>query len=179
MTRVTMTWSRAARFAATLIVLVAAASCARESATAPGEPNASLLGGLRRLTGALLTCSPLPFATDSALIGPLGGTLNLGAHSFTVPRGALTRSVWIKGEAPSDTVNSVRFYPAGLTFSRPATLTMSYSNCNLVAGLLTPKRIAYTTEGLVILSYLPSVDNLLLREVTGSLDHFSRYALAW
>ena len=46
------------------------------------------------------------------------------------------------------------------------------------AGLV-PKRIAYTTDGLDILSYLLSLDNFFQKQVTGRLDHFSRYALAW
>lgn len=174
-----------ARLAVLALALFAATSCNRDSATGPESPapDASLIGDLTgtvtRLTGTLLTCRPMPFQTDSALIGPAGGSLQLGPHTFTVPRGALNRTVMIRGEVPTDTVNSVRFSPAGLTFAKPVRLTMSYSNCNLVAGLLTPKRIAYTTEGLRIISYVPSVDNVLARNVTGQLDHFSRYALAW
>ena len=75
-------------------------------------------------------------------------------------------------------VNSVRFSPQGLHFLAPAALTMSYSNCNLLGKLL-PKRIAYTDDNLNILSYLISLDNLLSKKVTGKLDHFSRYAVAW
>jgi hypothetical protein len=41
------------------------------------------------------------------------------------------------------------------------------------------KRVAYTTERLEILSYLLSRDNLLLMRVSGELEHFSRYAVAW
>jgi hypothetical protein len=55
---------------------------------------------------------------------------------------------------------------------------MSYANCNLL-GLLLPKRIAYTTERYRILEYLLSIDNLLSKQVTGRLKHFSQYAVAW
>ena len=168
---------------------LAAASCNPDkSPTAPHVSQVSAqdpallgdaLGGVNRLLGTLLTCRPLPFDADSAVIGPLGGTLHMGPHSLFIPPGALNHRVMIKGEAPTDDVNSVRFSPEGLQFERSATLTMSYANCNLVGGLLTPKRIAYTTEGLHILSYIPSVDNLLQRDVTGRLDHFSRYAVGW
>ncbi len=55
---------------------------------------------------------------------------------------------------------------------------MSYANCNLLGKIL-PKEIAYTDDNLNILSYLISLDNLFSKKVTGKLDHFSRYAVAW
>ncbi len=54
---------------------------------------------------------------------------------------------------------------------------MSYRGCGLVPGLL--PRVAYTTEGLLILEYLPSTNNIWAQTVTGRLEHFSRYATAW
>ena len=75
-------------------------------------------------------------------------------------------------------VNAVKFQPEGLRFSTPAALTMSYSNCSLLGKLL-PKRIAYTDDNLNILSYLLSLDNLLSKNVTGKVNHFSDYVIAW
>lgn len=126
----------------------------------------------------LLQCTPLPADSVTQTIGPDGGTLYVGAHSLTVPAGALDAPVSITAVAPSDTVNQVRFQPEGLQFQRPASLTMSYANCNLLGSLL-PKQIAYTTDLLVILDYLPSIDSLLAQRVTGQLQHFSTYAVAW
>jgi hypothetical protein len=128
----------------------------------------------------LLACAPLPYAAASATIGAEGGTLVIGQHKLTVPAGALAGPVLISGEAPVGTVNSVKLLPEGLQFAagKPAKLTLSYSNCPLLGSLL-PKRVAYTTDLLGILSYLPSLDDLLGRTVTGSLKHFSRYAVAW
>jgi hypothetical protein len=140
-------------------------------------PSADLVGGLLRATG-LLRCTPLPYDSMSQVIGPAGGELHAGPHVLRVPAGALAQPVLISMAAPSENVNSVRFSPEGLRFTRSASLTMSYANCNLLGRLL-PKRIAYTTDGLDILSYLLSLDNLFQKQVTGRLDHFSRYALAW
>src|SRR5439155_26123280 len=56
-------------------------------------------------------------------------------------------------------VNQVRFFPEGLTFASPASLTMSYANCDALSQL-EPKQIAYTTDALAILALLPSVDVL-------------------
>jgi len=176
-------WTRLARpIVGAVVLLVAAASCARDAApTAPTPPSTDLSSSLQGLhgglLGSLLTCRPLPAAVDSALIGPAGGTLVLGPHRLVVPPGALREPVEIRGVAPSDTVNSVEFSPEGLRFARPAALTMSYANCGLVTWLL--PRIAYTTDGLQLLYYIPSLADLFRHDVTGQVWHFSRYAIAW
>src|SRR5947209_15188424 len=126
-------------------------SCGTESSPtglAPAvAPSADLIGSTlgtvtNTVTGLLVQCTPLPYASNSKTIGPLGGTLQIGPHTLTIPAGALSTPVLISGDAPTDQVNSVRLYPEGLQFSRPASLTMSYSNCSLLGSLL-PKRIAY------------------------------------
>lgn len=183
---------KAFRLLAALFVVTVAGSCTGDIATAPQTPvvqtqapevNPDLVGDLlgttTGLVGSLLTCEAQPFAANQAWIGPDGGILRLGSNALVVPRGALTHTVLIRAEIPSDPVASIRFLPEGLEFERSAYLTMSYRHCNLVAGLLTPKRIAYTTEGLQILEFVPTWDNVWTRTVTGRLDHFSRYAVAW
>jgi hypothetical protein len=96
-----------------------------------------------------------------------------------IPPGALDRPTEITMTAPSARgVNQVHFEPEGLQFQRSAALTMSYANCS-VLGKLLPKRIAYTSNALDIISYVLSVDNLWTKRVTGQLDHFSDYVVAW
>lgn len=169
---------------AALVATIVVASCAVENdPIAPPPPQHGLIGNtvttVANLAGTLLKCTPLPFDSDSALIGPAGGFVQMGPATLVIPPLALSQPVWIKGEAPSDTVNSVRFKPEGLVFNRPAALVVSYANCNLVAGLLTPKKVAYTTDALQILSYQPTLDNIFARVVTARIDHFSRYAVGW
>lgn len=161
------------------LVAFAAASCSDNMPTAAPsmEPTPLLVGDLVGGLG-LLRCTPLPAASASKLIGPAGGSLQVGPHVLRIPAGALSQTVLIRAEAPSDVVNSVRLYPEGLRFKTAAALTMSYANCNLLGRLL-PKRIAYTSEQLSILSYLLSLDNIFQKQVTGRLEHFSRYAVAW
>jgi len=152
----------------------------------PSAPEPSQLlssgGGLlgTGIGSGLLACTPLPYAVTTQTVGRLGGSLVVGPHTLTIPAGALTGSVAITAEAPVGTVNSVRLLPEGLHFAPgiPARLTLSYANCPVTAQLL-PKRIAYTTDLLQILSYLASVDDLLGKRVTAKLEHFSRYAVAW
>jgi len=179
-----MRFTKGFRRLAALIATGLVVSCAVENdPIAPPPPQNGLIGNtlttVTNLTGTLLRCSPLPFDSDSALIGPAGGAVHMGPATLVIPPLALSAPVWIKGEAPSDTVNSVRFKPEGLVFNRPAALQISYSNCSLLGGLLTPKRVAYTTESLSVLSWQPTFDNILSRTVTARIDHFSRYAIGW
>lgn len=136
-----------------------------------------LLGGILRPLG-LVKCEPLPEASATRTIGPDGGLIRVGPHTLWIPPGALNRNVTITARAPSEDVNSVQFSPSGLEFDRSAWLTMSYANCNLLGRLL-PKRIAYTNNLLDILYYLLSIDNIWTKQVTGKVDHFSRYAISW
>lgn len=170
-------------------VMLGLASCSTEGNGPAGpssDPAPSALlgsgGGLlgTGIGGGLLACDSLPYASTTQTVGSEGGTIVVGPHRLTVPAGALSAPVAITAEAPVGTVNSVRLTPEGLQFApgKPARLTLSYANCPLLGQLL-PKRIAYTTDLLQILSYVLSVDDLLARRVTGYLEHFSRYAVAW
>ena len=144
----------------------------------PPTPEASLIGDLLGATG-LLQCSNLPYASATQTIGSAGGTIRVGPHTLTVPAGALSSPVAITGALVTGRgVNAVQFEPEGLRFQRSASLTMSYANCNLLGRLL-PKQIAYVGDALNILSYLLSIDNLFAQQVTGRVDHFSNYAVAW
>lgn len=173
------------------LLLVGAMSCTSDRMTGPAEgdivatqpqlglfDNGGLLG--TGLLKGLMTCRALPYASQTKVIGPAGGTLQAGPHTFVIPRGALTQNVTIKMEVPSETVASVRFSPEGLEFvkNKPASLTMSYSHCTLLARLA-PKKIVYTSEKLNILDILRSLDNILRQTVTAPIEHFSRYAVAY
>ncbi len=92
--------------------------------------------------------------------------------------GSLLQATGLLGCTPMPTATATQTVGPGLVFQRAATLTMSYANCNLL-GTILPKRIAYTTDALAILSYVLSLDNLFGKYVTGRLNHFSNYAIAW
>lgn len=160
------------------VATVALLSCERPAPL--GVNSAALNAGILDPTAVtgLLRCSPLPAASVTQTVGPEGGTLSVGPHRLTIPAGALAVPVTITAVAPSDTVAQVRFFPEGLTFASPASLTMSYANCD---GLNLPvsKQIAYTTDALAILQLFPSFDDLSGQQVTASLQHFSTYAIAW
>ena len=168
-------------FAFVLAVCALVFACSDPSPTAPTTapaPDASLIGDLLRPTG-LLRCSDLPAASVTRTIGPLGGSLTVGPHVLWIPPGALAAPTSITATiVRGQGVNAITFQPEGLRFQTAAALTMSYANCNLLGKLL-PKRIAYTSTLLQILEYLLSVDNLFSKKVTGKVNHFSEYVIAW
>lgn len=160
-------------------VAAVAVSCAEPTNPTPqaGLFDGDLFGDLRQNVG-LIQCTPLPYDSVTQTIGPDGGTIQVGPHTFTVPAGALDTDVTITAVTPSDTINRVQFQPEGLVFNQYATLRMSYANCNLLGSLL-PKRIAYVSPDLQILDYLPSLDNVFSQTIRGKIQHFSEYAVAW
>jgi hypothetical protein len=162
-----------------VVAALALLSCTDRTPVGP-QPNADLIGSLPSLPAptGLVRCSPLPADSVTQTIGPAGGTLYVGGHQLTVPAGALLEPTTITAVAPSDPVIQVRFQPQGLVFLQPATLQMSYQNCSGLANLV-PKQIVYTTDGLNILEYLVSSDDLSSQRVTAELQHFSTYAVAW
>lgn len=163
---------------ALLLVAFTLTSCS--SMEGPTEPvSAAPAAELRLpLLGGLLSCNVQPPASASRVIGPAGGILQVGRHVLIVPPGALAAPVSITGVAPNDPYASVTFSPHGLEFERPALLTLDYSHCP-AARINVFKRIAYTSDSLDIISFLLSLDNLITMRITGRLDHFSRYAVAW
>jgi hypothetical protein len=124
----------------------------------------------------LLTCTEQKYEVREETIGREGGEIKVGRHVLKIPKGALSKTVRIKAEQIRGRTNSVRFSPEGLRFAKPARLTLSYRNC---ASIRPPKRVAYTNELLRILELPFSQDYPKYEYVTGAIDHFSRYAVAY
>jgi hypothetical protein len=171
---------KAVRLLAVLLAACLVVSSCGEPPASPAVPaaQADLIGALLQPTG-LLKCSDLPADSDTETIGPAGGKLTAGPHTLVIPAGALDEPTKITMSVRTGRgVNAVHFEPEGLQFARSAALTMSYANCDLLGKLL-PKRIAYADDALNIVTYVLSLDNLWGKRVTGRLDHFSDYVVAW
>jgi hypothetical protein len=152
-----------------------AVGCAGDGAT-PTSIAANLANPLKQ--DGLLQCSILPSSSVKQTIGPAGGTMQIGPHVFVVPAGALAAPVVIQAKTTGGTGNAVAFKPTGLLFLTPAYVTLSYANCN-TGGSTASKEVAYTTDSLAIISYVPSSDRPSTRRVTAQVVHFSNYAVAW
>ena len=175
-----MKWPRSSRVLGSLLVLLAGLSCTtgEGAPTEPPLPVSETAGriGISPVVSVLLLCEPQQYVSATKTIGRQGGSLRFGRHRLEIPSGALTSGVTITAEQVSGDVNSVRLSPEGLRFARPARLTLEYKNC---ADTRLAKRVAYTDELLRILEMPSSKDYPKYDYVTGEIDHFSRYAVAY
>ena len=197
-----MKWTRRFFSLGLVFALLAGVSCtAADGPTAPEaqpvEQPAYLLGDLLGIVGGtvdgvldltadvlttlvevtgLLTCQEQQYDVTYQIVGSQGGTIRVGKHSLSIPRGALSQNVRIKAEQLSGSTNSVRFSPEGLQFQKQAVLTLNYQNCR---NIEVPKSVVYTTEQLKVLEILRSLDILRAKTIAAPIDHFSRYAVAY
>jgi hypothetical protein len=174
-----MKWSRGSSILSLLLVLMLGVSCTTGDST-PTEMSLTEGDALRPsvepLMVELLVCEAQRYEKASKTIGREGGSLRFGRHRLEIPPGALASRVTITAEQVTGPVNSVRLSPEGLRFARPARLTLEYKNC---ADTRQAKRVAYTDELLRILEMPASEDYPKYEYVTGEIDHFSRYAVAY
>jgi hypothetical protein len=145
-------------------------------------------------------CTNLPRVEVTQDVGPEGGTIYIGPHTLVIPAGALDRTVSItaisephrkelhvhrRGQPEEKgfiITSSIQFHP-GLKFKTPASLTMSYANCDVAAladmGLVSPKIVYTNRYGNVILDVLPTTVDPSALTATAPIHHFSGYAVAW
>ena len=182
------------RFAVLLVAATAAAlNCADHGITGPTPPSigtpvlqASTTskrgggggGGGGWGNGGIDSCSTVIVGMIRQTVGPAGGVVALGPARLTIPPGALSAPVTIQAQIPAGySGNYIQFKPDRVVFKQPATLTLSYSNCSLANA--TQLKVAQVSDVLQIIQYVPSTNDLDAHTVTGQLQHFSNYAVAW
>jgi hypothetical protein len=165
-----------------LLVNAAAAvlGCSDRSLVGVDVQTPALLAGRSGGKTGLVSCSQ-SYASVTQVIGPKGGSLEVGPHVLYVNSKALTKNVSITAEAPSGSVRWVRLKPDGLVFQTTvdgwsAILVTSYKGCD-VSTSDTP-RIAQVSDSRSVLEYLKVVQ-VNKYYVAGLLQHFSNYAVAW
>jgi hypothetical protein len=126
----------------------------------------------------LLRCEPQEYTSDVELIGPNGGSLKVGPHSLTIPKGALDHEVVISAVAPVSNLIEVQLQPEGLHFDKPAELELSYDRCLQPTNWL-KLFIVYLSDLDQILEVKTTQDSKGIKTLSTDLDHFSRYAVAW
>jgi hypothetical protein len=179
----------AAVIAASLVGLVACMSdnqALAPQATSDGSLLSPLLGnghggGLPLLSGdsvSYFVCNGNGGPdSGSAVIGPLGGKVTFGPNELDVPPAALLSPTTITARTlPGDTI-AVRFAPQGLTFLVPATLQLSYAQCQpQPTGTIS---VVYVNDLLnELLGLIESIDQPGQHRVVGLISHFSVYAIA-
>jgi hypothetical protein len=122
-------------------------------------------------------CYPQQYAADVQIIGPDGGQLTVGNHSFTVPPKALSKYYVITAEAHAQAQVGLEFSPEGLGFAKAAVVKLSYAQCAFPDGVT--KSVVYTDDRWNIKEYEPTADDVANKLLGGNIVHFSQYAVAW
>ncbi|HEV2670889.1 MAG TPA: hypothetical protein VGU74_07345 [Gemmatimonadales bacterium] len=168
-------------------VALSTSACGDRTTTGPGPAamQASVTGGdphhdhhKHHVPPGLVRCRAQKPQNEHQRIGPDGGSIEVGPYTLTVPPGALTRAVTISARIrPGESVNVVEFKPKGLVFETSASLSMSYSNCE-VEDTESPQ-IAVVDDAYTILYYLPSTQVDSSQQVSGQVPQLTNYAVAW
>jgi hypothetical protein len=164
--------------AALVATVVACGTDAMVTAPAPpslaARPRGEKFGASAMAPGRLVACEQRAAVADSAQIGPSGGTLRVGANELVVPPGALTETVMLHGEVPDDTIASIRLFPDGLLFRKPAGLALDTEGCADPGGAA---KILYLDDAGNVLEEIDAYYSPRWKRVAAPINHFSRYAL--
>jgi hypothetical protein len=122
-------------------------------------------------------CYPQQYAADVQIVGPDGGELTVGSHSFSVPPKSLSKYYVITAEAHAQSQVGLQFSPEGLGFAKAAVVKLSYAQCAFPDGVT--KSVVYTDDKWNIKEYEPTADDVANKLLGGNIVHFSQYAVAW
>jgi hypothetical protein len=111
------------------------------------------------------------------LLGQLGGTVNLGYHSYQVPPGAVNSLTLFSLRYASGNAVAVDCGPSPLSFNTPVTLRLSYRNTQYDNGNPPPPLQIFYMDEDGNLEALPSTVNPGQKTVSAQVTHFSRYVL--
>ena len=169
------------RIAIPLVVLcVAGYGTACNEPTSGGGPFEPQLA--ETIGSQLVECPTGTTRTTSALIGPLGGTLEVDGHRMTVPAGALLLPTEVTLTVPASQYVEVDIRAGGeehFVFEAPVEVSISYARCsrsNIERTSLSAWYIDSETKAL--LEDMGGVDDKTARTVTFTTGHLSGYAIA-
>ena len=130
----------------------------------------------------LIECPTTQTATNSGLLGTLGGTIAAAGTSISLPPNAVLVGTVISLTVPASTYMEIDIRADGLVsflFQRPVTITIDYSRCpaSVTAGkTLTVWHI--NTETKVLIENMNGVNDPVQRKISFTTDHLSGYAIA-
>lgn len=167
------------RCAALSLAAVFATSCADGSdgpLTGPEGPS------LATSTGpSPLECPVATTTSKTALIGLLGGAIELNGHRVMIPAEAVLLPTEFTMTVPASNYVKVDITAAGqehFQFRKPVSLTLSYARCTRTNIDKETLRIYYVdSQTNAIIDDMGGTDDKTARTVTTGTDHFSGYLI--
>jgi hypothetical protein len=160
-------------------VVAATVSCGEPRATTGvGRPRSD-----RSSLPNLLQCPTNQTQSSQALVGVLGGTVQVGGTSITIPAGALSVPTLITVTVPASQYVEIDVRANDLLsflFNAPVSVTIDYSRCtraNIANDTLSVWHIDPSTN--TLLEDMGGVDDKTHETITFSTGHLSGYAVAF
>jgi hypothetical protein len=130
----------------------------------------------------LIECPTNQTATNTGLIGVLGGTVAAAGTSISLPAGAVLTGTLIRVTVPASTYMEVDFTANDLLtflFLKTVTVTIDYSRCprSVTDGKTLSVWLINTQTKTLILN-MNGVNDPVQRRMTFTTDHLSGYAIA-
>ncbi len=167
------------RCAALSLAAVFATSCADGSAgplTAPEGASLAASSG-----PSPLECPVSTTASKTALIGLLGGVIELNGHRVVIPADAVLMPTEFTLTEPASNYVEVDIRAAGqehYEFRKPVSLTLSYARCTRTNIDKEALRIYYIdSQSKALIDDMGGTDDKAARTVTTGTDHFSGYVI--
>ena len=169
---------RSGKVVAAVAAFFIATSCGEPRATAPETSSSRSESS----SPSLIECPTNQTLSTSALVGLLGGSVQLGATGITIPNGALAAPTVIQVTVPASRFMEIDVSAVGFTsflFEQPVTITIDYSRCNrnnLNQQALQVWHIDPNTHQL--LENMGGVVDTAAKHITFTTGHLSGYAVA-
>jgi hypothetical protein len=170
-------FGRPKKFLFSLTALSFGLSCGEPRATAPNPAALSQSSG-----PTLVECPNNTGTSASAIIGPLGGGLEIGGTSVAIPTGAIATLTPMQLSIPPSRFMEIDVSAVGFSsflFQTPITVTIDYSRCSrsdIDQQTLHVYHIDPQTKQL--LEDMGGVDDKVARRITFTTGHLSGYAVA-
>lgn len=133
-------------------------------------------------SATLIECPSSTTQTGGGLLGPLGGTLQVGPATVVIPAGALLGETPISITVPASKYLEIDVSVPGtehFIFQQPIAVTVDYGRCSRADIGLKLLQVWYIDSATKQpLEAMPTVDNKLTHSVTFTTGHLSGYALA-
>lgn len=171
-------WSLTAAFATVAL----ATACLEPTSTAPATAGPEAPSAASTAGATLISCpTDQPMVTE-ATIGLLGGLLNLGSTSISIPVGAVLTPTTFRIEVPASNLMEISVTGGDaehFLFERPVSITIDYGRCDRAVTDAAPLTVWHIDEeSKALLEHMGGVDDKLSRKITFQTGHLSGYAIA-
>lgn len=156
--------------------VLALAACGDAQPTAVDAPRLASGSG-----SYLIECPTDVSSSSSAIVGPLGGSVEHNGHRMSIPLGALKGHHTFRITEPVSNYMKLSLTVDGqehFQFDEPVSITISYSRCTRSNIDKESLRIFYVDEATdAILADMGGTDDKTAKTVTTSTDHLSGYTI--